>query len=330
MRTKDGITERGGGRVNTQTIRTFLAVAELKSMAAAARKLHFSQQVVSEHVRQLESELGVRLLTRHQGSRTAELTEEGREFLPLARSYAEFQEDFEARVARFARAGKRRVLRLAASSSAHQYIIPHIVNKLMPAFPEMELRLSVAEIREIPAAVENRTFDAAFMFETSRDYPGVEVVPLFSEERCLLCPADTELPEGPIPAGSLPGRFEVVYAGAAGNEAYERWRRQNLPEDGEPALRIDSLMSVPNYLSDRRSWAVVPVSVAIQFISQYPDRLTLRHLEPAPVPRIFNLLISRDYPDETVIRELLRCCGEYVAERPHLRKMSRDAAKNGD
>jgi len=308
--------------VNYQNIKTFLAIAELKSMANAGKALHFSQQVVSEHLKQLERELGVALVLRKKGNRQIALTKDGSDFLPLARSWVEFQEDFDDRVARFIQTRGRRVFRLAASASAHQYIIAHIVHKLMLAFPELELRLSVVEISGMSAAIEGQAFDAAFMFEAVPEHPSVTAIPLFAEERCILCPINTALPERVIPVEHLDPHYEVVYTNFINNKAYNDWRKAYLPVEAEPHLRTDSLIAVHNYLVDARSWAIVPISMAKEFISRAPEKLTMRHITPAPAPRTFSVLVARQYPEDCVIRELLHCCEEYIAERPHLRRIT--------
>jgi DNA-binding transcriptional LysR family regulator len=64
-------------------IRCFLAVAELRHFGRAAEQLHVVQPAVSQQVRRLEHELGVRLF--HRTTRTVELTPAGTEFLEHAR-----------------------------------------------------------------------------------------------------------------------------------------------------------------------------------------------------------------------------------------------------
>ncbi len=65
-------------------LRTFVAVADLGAMAAAARHLAYSPPAVTQHMGAHERELGVRLFHRdHSGIR---LTDAGAAILPLARS----------------------------------------------------------------------------------------------------------------------------------------------------------------------------------------------------------------------------------------------------
>src|ERR1700722_4396671 len=65
-------------------LRSFFAVARHRHFTRAAAELHIGQPAVSQHVRRLEAELGVRLLSRT--TRSVELTEAGRMLLARADS----------------------------------------------------------------------------------------------------------------------------------------------------------------------------------------------------------------------------------------------------
>ena len=67
-------------------MRVFATVVEAGSFAAAADKLEMSRAMVTRHVAQLESHLGVRLL--HRTTRRLSLTEAGAGYHQRARFYA--------------------------------------------------------------------------------------------------------------------------------------------------------------------------------------------------------------------------------------------------
>ncbi len=67
-----------------QQLRYFCAIADTGSFTRAAQQTHVSQPSLSQQIRKLEDELGVRLLDRL--GRTVRLTELGRSFLPRARA----------------------------------------------------------------------------------------------------------------------------------------------------------------------------------------------------------------------------------------------------
>src|SRR5207245_4977755 len=74
-----------GVAMELRHLRYFVAVAEAGSLTVAAeRKLHTSQPSLSRQIRDLEDEVGARLLTRR--ARGIELTPAGRAFLEYARS----------------------------------------------------------------------------------------------------------------------------------------------------------------------------------------------------------------------------------------------------
>jgi len=307
--------------MNYQTILTFLAIAEHGSMGKAAKNLNYSQQVVSEHLKQLENHLQVQLVIRKKGSHQTVLTPEGMIFLPLAQQYKDFHRQFAEKLSEFARDRNRKILRLAASASAHQYIVSHIVHMLMSMFPEIEVRLSTVELADIPAATDNRVFDAALIFEKGFTHPLVETIHLFSEERYILCPADTVLPDRVLRAGELDPNCEILfhYTGRLNNPAYSQWRQQYLT-DGKPYLKVSTQIAACDYLTEPNLWVIMPASIALRNISQAPGKFTFRRIEPPPAPRFCSLLISKSYPDKDVIDGLLHCFDEYIDERPYLMK----------
>lgn len=68
-------------------LRYLIAVAEDGNLTAAARRLNVAQPALSQAIRQLETELGIKLLDRH--NRGASLTQEGVSFLLKARLAAQ-------------------------------------------------------------------------------------------------------------------------------------------------------------------------------------------------------------------------------------------------
>jgi DNA-binding transcriptional LysR family regulator len=69
--------------MDLDAVRTFVAVADAGQFSGAAVDLSVIQQAVSKRIAGLEKDLGVRLFTRT--ARGAQLTMDGRAFLPHAR-----------------------------------------------------------------------------------------------------------------------------------------------------------------------------------------------------------------------------------------------------
>lgn len=303
--------------LSEQSIRIFLAVAECNSLSAAARQLHFSQPTASDYLKQLEDRLGAKLVLREKGSRYARLTQAGQAFLPLAKRWVEQYSALENMISDFAHSQKRNALCIAASSNGHQYVVSHIVCRLMQQNPNIELQLRGVERREIPAAIEQKLFDAAFVFGEPIENDNVENIPLFDEDQYILCPASTPLAEGVIAPKDLDRSFEVYYSkhGSKGDS----WHKENFPSDAKPYFTVSNLASAYQYLTDKKCWCIAPASLAVSLAANSSNALTYRKIEPMPAPRQCNLLVSREYGREHIIKALLKCCCEYAKDIPYIK-----------
>ena len=69
--------------LDTDQLRSFLAIVDSGSFTKAAERVHKTQSAVSMHIRRLEEQLGCALFVKH--GRGARLTEEGERLIEFAR-----------------------------------------------------------------------------------------------------------------------------------------------------------------------------------------------------------------------------------------------------
>jgi len=303
--------------VNRQEVQVFLEIVEHRSISAAAQSLHYTQSTVSNYLAQLEKKLGAQLIQRRKGIRITTLTQAGADFLPIARKLMEV----EAEVDRFIAEQNRPVFRIAASKSGHEHVVSHIVNKMRKRIPDVEIRLSSAETHEIPLFTEERSFDAALIYCPAPVNSSFSAQPLFAEERCILCPSDTPLPEGIVSTEELDPSCEVLFNNyTTSRDAVSEWHRTYFPNYTKPFFSISSLGSAPLYMTDPKCWTLMPVNMALALVARNQSRLVMRRVEPAPPSRICSVMLSNDYPDQKVINAFLESCEEYIEEREYLQR----------
>jgi DNA-binding transcriptional LysR family regulator len=137
-------------------VEVFLAVARERSFSLAAGKIHLSQPTLSEHVRELERELGKPLFFRR--GRSVTLTEAGRVFEPYATSVVAAVEDARQAIAELDGLSHGSLL-VGASTTPGLYVLPGIIARFRARYPGIELRLQIANSRLIEERVRARELD---------------------------------------------------------------------------------------------------------------------------------------------------------------------------
>ncbi|MGC5048380.1 LysR substrate-binding domain-containing protein [Micrococcus porci] len=178
-------------------LRSFVAVAEERHFGRAAERLHIAQPPLSQQIKQLEAELGVRLLDRT--TRRVDLTEAGRLMLERTRSLLADLASLEHDVREVGR-GAAGVLRVGFVGSATHRLMPALVQRARAELPGVRLQITgtmlTPQLEE--ALLENRLDVALLRPPVRASELSLETV---EEHRLILAvPADHPLARG---AGSV-------------------------------------------------------------------------------------------------------------------------------
>ncbi|WP_267433499.1 LysR substrate-binding domain-containing protein [Sphingomonas sp. GM_Shp_1] len=160
-------------------LRYFLCVAEEMHFGRAARRLGISQPPLSQQIRALEDELGVRLFDRT--SRRVKLTEAGMLFAPEARQTLA-QADHAAQTARRAQRGEIGHLALGFTPSGpFVQIVGNALSRFRDAHPEVQLSLQERGRDEQIARVEEGDLDIGLIRGSTKP-----CLPKGMVSRCLI------------------------------------------------------------------------------------------------------------------------------------------------
>src|SRR5258707_6651422 len=125
------------------------------SFRKAAEVLHLSQPAVSQHIRALEDEAGVRLFDRARGEghgSQVSVTEAGRVLLGYANTAAETMAEAQRALAALNDEAVGE-LRLGASTTVAQYVLPRILGAFLRQYPQVKLSLVSGNTERIVDAV---------------------------------------------------------------------------------------------------------------------------------------------------------------------------------
>jgi len=141
-------------------LRYFVAVAENLNFTRAAEKLHLAQPSLTRQIRNLEEEIGVRLLSRSKNH--VALTEEGRAFIIDAKRVLALAADSVHAVQRLSR-GETGQLDIAYLSKFNFELLPKMLKAFRHGFPHVALNLFDMTPAEQFRALEARKIDLGFV-----------------------------------------------------------------------------------------------------------------------------------------------------------------------
>ncbi|WP_372965945.1 LysR family transcriptional regulator [Marinobacter sp.] len=145
--------------MKTSQIKTFLAVVENGSIAAAARELNRSRTTVSTILASLEDELGIALFER--SGNQLHLTAIGQSIVTDCRRFDQVAGQIQARCQHHL-SGAESVLRIARDDCIPEDIWRDILRRLKQQFPQTSLSIYLAPPRELASLVRNQSVDVAY------------------------------------------------------------------------------------------------------------------------------------------------------------------------
>lgn len=150
----------------------FITIVEEGNITKAAQKLHISQPPLSNQLKALEAELGVKLIER--GSRKVTLTDvgnllykRGKDMVNVFESTLNEVEDFKS--------GIEGVLKIGAVSTCNQFIPNELISPYAKQYPKVKFEL-----------YEGNTYEVVDMIERGIVDIGVVRTPFNSENLCCL------------------------------------------------------------------------------------------------------------------------------------------------
>lgn len=136
--------------VTLRQLRALLAVAKTGSFTRAAESMHITQSAFSGLIRELESQLGVRLVDR--STRQAQLSDVGKTFHDMVAGLLRELDEALANVDGLKRL-RHGVVRIAAPQLMASTLMPEVISRFGAKHPEIEVRLADCGVEEVIDAV---------------------------------------------------------------------------------------------------------------------------------------------------------------------------------
>jgi len=210
--------------MNLQHLKSFMAVARNRNYTRAAEELFLTQSAVSQQIRQLEQELGLKLF--EQIGKKVHLTEAGKileneatRILAQVRQTHEIMEELSGL--------KRGRIRVGASTTPGVYLIPQIMAAFRNVHPGVETNLVIDNTLTIEKQILSNDLDLAFVGRRLSRKDLIEK-PFLEDRLVPIAPVEHSLASE---HGISPGRmaeqpFILREKGSATRELVEAWARK--------------------------------------------------------------------------------------------------------
>ncbi|MCW2475897.1 LysR family transcriptional regulator [Candidatus Symbiopectobacterium sp. NZEC151] len=163
-------------------LRTFVAVADLNTFAAAAVAVCRTQSAVSQQMQRLEQLVGKELFARH--GRNKLLTEHGVQFLGYARKILQFNDEACTSLMYSDMLG---TLAIGACEDTADNILPTLLHRVTTLFPKLTIDVSVKPSPELHSMLEKKAIDLAI---TTMSSDSAEQILLRTSPTMWYCAAD--------------------------------------------------------------------------------------------------------------------------------------------
>jgi DNA-binding transcriptional LysR family regulator len=194
--------------LDSRQVRAFCVLARTASFTQAARELHMTQSGVSHSMKALEDDVGCRLLDRL--GKKVTLTQAGEHFLNYATRILQEMEDGRESLAQFGKWGRGR-LRLGASATACQHLIPPVLREFKESFPGHAISIEPGDTSELVAALLRHRIDLALVMEPDHE-PQLEFHPLFTDQlQFILSTLHPWAQDGHIERQDIPRQNYILY-----------------------------------------------------------------------------------------------------------------------
>lgn len=171
-------------------LKVFQSVARNLSFTKASQELFISQPAITKHIQELESTYQTRLFDRQGGK--ISLTESGQLLLEhCERILEEYRKlEYEMHLLHNQYTGE---LRLGASTTIAQYVLPPMLGTFISKFPQVELSLLNGNTREMEAALQEHRIDLAMVEGVTR-LPNLRYTPFLEDELVVVVRTGSRLP----------------------------------------------------------------------------------------------------------------------------------------
>jgi len=291
----------------------FLAIVDNKSLSRAAEHLHVAQSALSKQIAELESELGVQLLSRSRAG--VAMTEAGKVFHEYALGITKQISDARAAVLRSSETVVGSVVAALPQSVAATLAMP-LMRAVSRRYPNVLLHLNEELTGNMADQLLGGRVDVA-IFTATMPPRDIDFTPLVEEAFVLMhAPQDEQAP----PPGDVTLEQSVARPLVLPSQQHGHCTRwivdEALERAGHPpqriAAEINSVYVLKSAVEAGIGPTIMPLGLAQREVAD--GRLVAHRIASSDMVRVLGLCVSRHLPQSNAKRAICRLINDVVRD----------------
>lgn len=249
-------------------LQVFYTTAKRLNFTKAATELFITQPAVTKHIHELENHFNLKLFDRN-GSKIA-LTDAGKLLLQHTEKLMFYYKELEFDMNLLAHQHKG-ILKIGASSTIAQYVLPEILAKFHQQFTDVKIQLSSGNTESIEQSLLNKEIDLGLIEGRSKS-PQISYSHFLDDELVLVCSTENKSLKSSISVNELKNySFLLREPGSGTLEVIAHALKQagvkisDLPLE----MQLGNIESIKAYLQNSNCLAFISIHAILKELKQH-------------------------------------------------------------
>lgn len=288
-------------------LKVFVTVIEQKNFSRAGDILNLSQPGVSLHIRNLENELGTKLI--YRSPKQVQITEPGKILYRHAKQMLNHYETAIREINDFNNVVSG-TMKIGASFTIGEYYLPKVLAEYAAQYPLVDIQIIISNSNEVIQGIRSNKLDIG-LIEGETDYKDIDVSPFMNDEMIVVVPPVHPLSQMDIIEGSLlQNQTWVLREQGSGTRAYSDKLLSSLELNIKKSFIFTSIQGVKE---------AVMAGLGIALLSRLTVQKELKsnelktfHLKNEPIIRPFSIVKKLDFEASKAMELFLRKVEEFA------------------
>ncbi|TWD97951.1 LysR family transcriptional regulator [Peribacillus frigoritolerans] len=288
-------------------LKVFVTVIEQKNFSRAGDILNLSQPGVSLHIRNLENELGTKLI--YRSPKQVQITEPGKILYRHAKQMLNHYETAKREINEFNNVVSG-TMKIGASFTIGEYYLPKVLAEFATQYPMVDIQIIISNSNDVIQGIRSNKLDIG-LIEGETDYKDIDVMPFMNDEMIVVVPPDHPLSQMDLIEGNmLQNQTWVLREQGSGTRTYSDKLLSSLELNIKKTFIFTSIQGVKE---------AVMAGLGIALLSRLTVQKELKsnelktfHLKNEPLIRPFSIVKKLDFEASKAMELFLRKVEEFA------------------